>query len=190
MATTTTQSENIHMYVNDMAALEKHILEAFARQRADERVQADPACAALIEELHSAAEGRLRDIENHAASFAGPSGGAIKEAVAGIAGVVAGLYDKVRKHPLSRMLRDDSTALSLTATGYSMLYTTGLAVRDLAVANVALRHLRGITPQIMSLSHVIPAIVVKELAEDDPAVDHSAVGIAQEKIKAAWGDQK
>jgi hypothetical protein len=107
-----------------------------------------------------------------------------------VAGVVAGLYDKVRKHPISRLLRDDYTALSLAATAYSMLYTTGLAIRELPIANVALRHLQELTPLVMELSRILPAAVVKELAEDDSNIDQTILGLAQENTLKAWGSAK
>jgi hypothetical protein len=178
------------MYVNDMIALEKEILHAVAKQRDDERVQADPRCAAVVGRIHTSTEARLTDLENHAAAIGSETGAVLKEAVAGVAGTLAGLYEKVRKHPVSRMLRDDYTALSLAATGYSMLHTTGLAFRDLAVANVALRHLRDVTPLVMELSSVIPGAVVRELAEDDASVDGSAAELAEKNTFEAWNDAK
>jgi hypothetical protein len=190
MITSNVQSSNLRMYVNDMAALEKNIFDAVEKQRCDERVKADPACSALVEAIYEDTSARLRGIENHAAAIGGETGAVIKETVAGIAGTIAGLYDMVRKHPVSRMLRDDYTALSLAATGYSMLYTTALAVRDQPVANVALRHLQSITPLVMSLSKIIPGVVVKELAEDDPSIDTSVVELAQQKTEEAWGAAK
>jgi hypothetical protein len=186
MITSNIQSSNLRMYVNDMAALEKNIFDAVEKQRCDERVKADPASSAVVEAIYEDTSVRLRGIENHAAAIGSETGAVIKETVAGIAGTIAGLYDMVRKHPVSRMLRDDYTALSLAATGYSMLYTTALAVRDQPVANVALRHLQSITPLVMSLSKIIPGVVVKELAEDDPSIDTSVVELAQRKTEEAW----
>ena len=190
MSTSTSPTSNLRMYVNDMVALEKEILHALAKQCDDERVQADPDCAALVKQIHRATEARLLDLENHAAAIGSETGATIKEAVAGVAGTLAGLYDKVRKHPVSRMLRDDYTAMSLAATGYSMLHTTALAYRDIPVANVALRHLRDVTPHVMELSRIIPRVVVRELAEDDNSVDCSVSELAERNTLEAWGDAK
>ncbi len=183
---TDTHLENLRMYVNDMAALIKHIEDAIDRQVADARVQTDPTAKALIERLHSTLRGQVKTMENHVAAVGAPAGGAIKEAVASLLGTAAGLYDKVRKHPMSRMLRDDYTALSLASVAYSMLHTTGLAVGELPTANVALRHLKELTPLIMAIGELIPIVVVKELAEDDPSLDQSVAAHARENIVAAW----
>ena len=190
MATSDTQLSNLRMYVNDMAALIKHIEDAIDRQVADERVQADPDAKQVVDRIHSVLRAQVLSMENHAAAVGSETGAAIKEAVASVAGVVAGLYDKVRKHPVSRMLRDDYTALSLAATAYSMLYTTALSMRELTIANVALRHLQETTPLVMDLSKVIPAVVVRELAQDDASIDTSIVSIAQQNTLEAWGAQK
>ena len=187
MTTLTTQSDNLRMYVNDMVALEREIHDALHGQMNDPRIKADPGVAALVQKIHASAKVRLSDMETHAATFAGSgTGKAVKEAVASVAGTVAGLYEKIRKHPVSRMLRDDSVALSLAATAYSMLYTTALALRDLPVANVALRHLRAIPPDVMALSDLIPDVVVRELAQDDPEIDRAAAELAKKNTNEAW----
>jgi hypothetical protein len=186
MAPTDNPPSNLRMYVNDMLALEKDILEAVGRQRDDERVRMDPGCAALIDRIHTTTRSHVITLENHASAIGGEPGATIKETVMTLTGALAGLYDKLRKHPVSRMLRDDSTALGLAATAYSMLYTTGLALRDLPVANVALRHLREVTPLVMELSEIIPRIVVKELAQDDSEIDMEVVDLARQNTRAAW----
>ena len=145
-----------------------------------------PAVKALVEKIHAAAKVRLSDMETHAAALGGSPGKAVKEAVATVTGTLAGLYDKIRKHPVSRMLRDDTVALNLAATAYSMLYTTALALRDLPVANVALRHLRGIPPQVIELTKIIPDVIVRELASDDPEIDQTVVALARKNTGEAW----
>ena len=174
------------MYVNDMVALEKHIEDAIDRQRSDERVQALPEVAALVERIHEVTRAHVLTMENHAAAIGGEFGASVKEAVSSMAGVVAGLYDKVRKHPVSRLLRDDYTALSLSCTAYSMLYTTALALREAPVANVSLRHLHELTPLVMELSRIIPSVVLTELAQDDPDIDQTVLARAQSDTIAAW----
>jgi hypothetical protein len=183
---TGTHTNNLRIYVNDMVALEREIHDAVHGQMNDERVKADPAVKALIEKIHAAVKIRLSDMETHAAALGDTPGKSVKEAVATVTGTLAGLYDKIRKHPVSRMLRDDTVALDLAAIGYSMLYTTALALRDLPVANVALRHLRGIPPHVVALTEIIPDVVVRELSEDNPDVDRSVVELARKNTRAAW----
>jgi hypothetical protein len=188
MADTDARTANLRMYVNDMVALEKDILNAIEKQRDDERVKADAEISSLVERLYTTTKAHLLTMENHAAAIGGEPGTAIKEAVASVAGTIAGVYDWVRKHPVSRMLRDDYTALSLASIAYSMLHTTGLAHRELPIANVALRHLREIAPLIMELGKVIPGAVVRELAEDDASVDPTVTQLARDNTLSAWAE--
>jgi hypothetical protein len=113
----------------------------------------------------------------------------IKETVAAAAGMLAGLYGKVRKHPVSRNLRDDYTALALASTAYSMLYTTGVALRNDATSNLAQQHLRQLTPLIMGLSHIIPGVVVAELAADFPDLNQQAAEAGQKMTAEAWSQE-
>jgi hypothetical protein len=186
MAAKPTHHEILRPYLSDLVALEKTIFEAAEKQRADERVQADPRTAHLVERIYNTTGTRLRTLEEHAAALGGETAAAIKGAVASVAGTVAGVYDLLRKHPVSRMLRDDYTALSLSAIGHSMLHTTGLTIRDLPIGNIGLRHLREIAPLIMELSDVIPSVVVRELVADDPDLDPSVAEIARVNVARAW----
>jgi hypothetical protein len=187
MSTTDTHADNLRMYVNDMLATEQHIREALARQIEDERVKAEPKCAALIGRIHATLQAHVQTLEEQAAAYKSETGAAIKGAITQAAGVLAGLYDKVRKHPVSRMLRDDHVALTLAATAYSMLHTTGLALREVPLATISLRHLKEITPLVMELGELIPSVVVRELAEDEADLDSGAAELARENIAEAWG---
>ncbi len=173
------------MYVNDTLALERDLKEAIDRQIEDEHVERSPEVAALLNEIAIANDARLANLGELSTTLGGGAG-AVKEAVAAAAGVLAGFYGKVRKHPVSRMLRDDYTALALAATAYSMLYTTAVALHDKHVAALAQRHLRDVTPLIMQLSRIIPTAVVAELAADFPDVNREAVEAGREATIRAW----
>jgi len=175
------------MYVNDMLALERDIKEAVDRQVEDQHVERSPEVAALLNEIAVTTDARLASLDELSDSLGGGAR-AIKEAVAAAAGLLAGLYGKVRKHHVSRMLRDDYTALALAATGYSMLYTSAVALHDGHTAAISQRHLRDVTPLIMQLSRVIPAVVVAELAEEFPDLNHEAVAAGREATVRAWAD--
>ena len=176
------------MYVNDVLALERLIKEAVARQTADEQVRENAEAATVVNEIALSTETRLTDL-NELSDALGGGAGAVKETVAAVAGVFAGLYDKVRKHPVSRLLRDDCTALALASTAYSMLYTAGVALHNGHVAAVAQRGLRKVTPLIMQVSRVIPAVVVAELAADFPDVNHEAAAAGREATVRAWSQE-
>lgn len=178
-------TQTLLMYVNDVLALERLIKEAVTSQSKDKNVCADFEASALVKKIADCTETRLNDLKQLSDSLGGGAG-AIKETVAAVAGVFAGLYDMVRKHPVSRMLRDDYTALALASTAYSMLYTTAVALRSDQVATVAKRGQCKVAPLVLLVSHLIPAVVVAELANDHPDVNHVAIDDAREVTSCAW----
>jgi len=181
----TKSEDTLLMYVIDVLALERDIKEAVARQIEDDEVANSPEAAAFLRKLLSSTAIRNSALSELSESL-GSGAGVIKETIAAAVGQLAGLYGKVRKHPVSRILRDDYTALALASTAYSMLYTTAVALRHEATAVLAKRHLRQVTPLIMGLSHIIPAVVVAELAADFPQVNHESAEDGRIVTAEAW----
>jgi hypothetical protein len=173
-------------YVNDMIGLESDIAHAIKGQSADENVRSSPNIAALTKALADSSATRLAELRKRSEELDGKLGANIKEALTATTGTLASLYGKVRKHPVSKMLRDDVTALNLAATSYGMLYTTALAFNEDKVAETALESLNQLPAQIMQITALLPEIVVEELAADDPALNPEAADIAAEAIDQAW----
>ncbi len=178
------QSDTLSMYVNDMLAVEKDIFNAVDSQAKDETV-AKAGVSALVRQIAADSGARVQALEALTKTRENKIGAAVKGAIATAAGTLAGLYDKVRQHPVSRSLRDDYVALSLAAVAYSMLYTTAVAFEDDEVADVALNSLSQITGQVKKLGSAIPSVVVHELKDEGP-VYAEAEGIASEAVASAW----
>ena len=171
MADENSAPKDLQTYVNDMHGLHSHIHQALERQAADERVQHESPVLDIVQKLH-AYYGRQTELTEGLGKHVGSSATATaKEAITAALGVAAGLYDKVRKDPLSRMLRDDYTASSLASISLLMLQTTALAFKDHQVAAHAESATKELTPLLMRLAEVIPATVARELKEDSPEVD-------------------
>lgn len=186
MTTTHLQNDNLRMYVNDTAAMARHIEGAFAQQKEDKDVQTNAAARELIKRMHVTLVRQREAMERHAEDAGGGVGAALKEAVTSVTGALAGLYGKVRKHPLSRILRDNYTAISLACVAYEMLHTTALGLGKQALADTALRHIKELAPLIIDITKAIPEVVLQELAADDPAIDVSVAGKAVENTLGAW----
>jgi ferritin-like metal-binding protein YciE len=182
--------ETLRPYIADMLAVEKHIVEALERQQKDDDIKQFPNAAQLIERTLGLLRGHVRTLDAHLESYQGGSAaGAVKEAVTGVLGAIAGMYDKIRKDTASRALRDDYTALSLATVSYTMLHTTALGLRQGATADIALRHLQDLTPLIMELSEVVPTIVLKELSFEGYEIE---TGLAQQAVRntqQTWSQQ-
>jgi hypothetical protein len=179
--------EEIRPYVADMAAVEKHILEALERQHKDDTFKDFPNALGLVDRLATLIKTHVESLETHLGSL--PGGGVaatVKETVAGVLGGLAGVYDKVRKDKVSRALRDDYTALSLAAVSYTMLHSTGLGLRQGTTADIALRHLKELTPFVMELAQIIPQVVLKELSFEGYDIDSSLAPQAVRATQEAW----
>ncbi len=180
------QKETLQQYVGDMLAVERHIHEAVRRQRDSEKAAKFPEAQNIFTRIEAYLDEHIEHLEQHLESLGGKGASPIKEAVTAVAGVVAGIYDQMRDEKISKMLRDDYTALNLAAISYTMLHTTGLALADHQTADIALRHLKHWTPIIVDISEVTPLVVAQELAEDMPGINASVGREAAENTQQAW----
>ncbi len=182
---TNDRQDTVRHYVSDMLATEKHIHEAVKRQAEDESTKQQPEASRLVNQIEQTLQSHINQLERHSEQLGGSSTG-LKDAVTSTLGAMAGLYDKVRSKQVSRMLRDDYTALSLAAIGYTMLHTTALALNDHTTSDLALRNLKDITPLITQISQVIPGVVASELTEDHPNLNMSSGHEAMRNTQEAW----
>lgn len=177
-------------YLADMAAVEKHILEALERQHKDDDIRQFPNAHQWLDRTMAVLKQHTQALETHLESFSG--GGAastVKEAVTGVLGAIAGVYDKVRKDTASRALRDDYTALAMAVVSYTMLHTTALGLRQGATAEIALRHLKDLTPLQVELSQILPAIVLRELSFEGYDVEPGLAQNAVRNTQEAWSSE-
>jgi ferritin-like metal-binding protein YciE len=180
------RQDTLQQYVSDMLAVEKHILQAIERQRDDEKVRKYPETLQLIGKIEGTLRGNITGLEQQLKSLNGDGFSPVKEAVTSALGVAAGMIDMVRTNKVSKMLRDDYTALSLAAVSYTMLHTTGLALEDNSTAEVALRNLKSHTPLIAEISEKIAAVVVDELRDESEVVNSSVAPDATRNTQEAW----
>ena len=181
-----TNTQTLKTYVNDMLALQQHIHQALTHQYDDQNVKNDAQAYDLIGKLKSQLASHVADLESQVTRLGSEVMASIKQGVTHALGVAAGLYDKVRKDPVSRMLRDDYTALNMSSISYVQLHTTGLAYGDQTVADLALKHLNDLTPIIMQINQIMPNVVVKELTDEGPGIDTSVATVAITNTQAAW----
>jgi hypothetical protein len=181
----------LHSYVSEMLGAERHIAGAIDSQLKDQRVEKFIDAREILEKISRTLHSHLNTLEQTLDKGGKERASALKRAATTLSGAAAGLYDKVRRtDPASRDLRDDYTALNLAAVSYSMLHTTALAHKDSAIADLALNHLRNLTPLIMELSQVIPLVVAMELVVENKSIDPSVGGEAARNIKMAWTPQE
>lgn len=178
--------KSLKQYVNDVIGLERDIANAVAGQIEDDNVKSQPELVTILREIVRGSEERIELFKALSDKEGGNLGAAIKEGVTAVTGVLAGLYGKVREHPVSRMVRDDIVALDVSAVSYSMLLTLGLSIGHRECAELAERGLVAAPPLIVKLTNLLPGIVANELAKDAPLSNPAAVQVAVEKIRDAW----
>lgn len=179
----------LRQYVSDMLALDRHILQAVERQVQDSTVMNMPETHQLIGRIETTMRMHVDHLEQYLETLGGDGASPVKNAVSSLLGVGAGLLDKVRTNTVSTMLRDDYTALSHAAIGYTMLHTTGLALRDQATADLALRHLKEVTPLITAISQFIPKPTIHDLLDEAEIVDVSVAERAARNVQEAWASE-
>lgn len=182
------RKESLHKHLSDMLAVEQHILDAVEQQRDDDRLRDNVKANKVIIELERVLKEHVSALEALADQYDVKAQSAAKEALTKLLGVAAGIYDRVRgKHPLSRDLRDNYTALSLAAMAYTAFHTYGLAVGEERIATLAQRHLKDLTPIMVELSRVLPEIVAEEVErESDFPADASVGPEAVRNTQEAW----
>jgi ferritin-like metal-binding protein YciE len=180
-----TKIETLTTYVSDVHALVTHGLKAVERQVENlsnvSHRDARPAVLEskrVLEQQKTALEARLK-------SLGGSSAAPIKDAVAAVAGVAAGLINAVRPSETVKSLRDDATFFSGLGVAYLLLYTTATGLGDTETTSLAQEGYEGTARMVMHLDNILPKVTVEELREHK--LDVSDVS---EKVKAmvvkAW----
>ncbi len=177
---------SLKQYVNDMIGLERDIMNAVTLQTEDDRIKEFGELNGILRQWLHASETRLDLLKKLSDEEGGGLGAAIKEGITAVTGTLAGLYGKVREHPVSRMVRDDIIALDISSVGYGMLLTLGLSVGHEECVAVAGKGVEETPPLIIALTDMLPLVVAKELAEDAPLVNPAAAQVAGTRIRDAW----
>ena len=110
----------------------------------------------------------------------------LKEGVAALAGVAAGLVDKVRTSEAAKDLRDDYTAINHTIIAHEMMFTTAVAAGDTATAELCKRHLKDNAQFVMAINNFMPKLVLDELREDGLPVQAGARAQAEQLVREIW----
>lgn len=175
--------------VTNMLALEKHIFQALERQIDSDEVNQNRAASTLINRMHRTVNEHVSHLDALASEYGGNA--TVQEAAASFAGSIAGIFDTMRGYTASKALRDDYTAFSLAAISYTMLHTTAVALNDARVANIALAHLKQITPIITEISETMPHVIAAGLAESNPgiALNVNAATVSEEQTQEAWSSE-
>jgi len=182
-----TSKEILAGYINDMLAVERDLHAAFRRQKDDACVERNEPARQLIAEVEDLVDVHVQQLSECLRRL-GTTESALKKTIGSVTGVVAALYDKMRPNErVSRMLRDDYTALHFALVCYEMLHLTALGLKHSEVADLALRHYTDFTAPIIAITDALPEVLSQELSEEEKiTADGSLIYRAVQNIRAAW----
>ncbi|MDD2943938.1 MAG: hypothetical protein PHC51_13355 [bacterium] len=95
-----------------------------------------------------------------------------------------------QKRNISKILRDDYSALNLVTISNTILHTTALALDNSAVADVSLQHLANLAPYVVRVGELVPRVLARELRSQSLGVDMAVAEAALVNVKLAWRKAK
>jgi len=176
----------LQRHVSDMIALDQDLLSAVRQQLSDQHVEGMAEARDILEEVERTLEAHVVRLTEELDALGGPSGSALKKLAAGMAGAAAAIFGRMRSEPVSRMLRDNYTALSLVTISYSMLHTTALTLGSQTLADAAQLCMEQTTPLVVRVSDAMPRIVTVELQRESMPLQPDAAKEAEEAAMSAW----
>ncbi|GAC1314543.1 MAG: hypothetical protein NVSMB21_25870 [Vulcanimicrobiaceae bacterium] len=176
----------IATYLSDMLALERHIAQPVEAQLKSHDHQSFGEAIRIVQRIKTVTDSHIAALEAQLKAVGGHAGSPVKSAWSALLGGGAAALNQVRKTKVSKSLRDDYTALGLSAISYTMLNTTALGLGDHATAQLAKRHLDDITPIIVDISKTMPTVVLQELRDDGENVAISAAQISEQQTGDSW----
>jgi Domain of unknown function (DUF892) len=182
------KTEAINSYISDMLALEDHIEKAIRSQIKD--LKDYPDVVAELQQIHRKTEHHISDLRGLSQRRgAGGAKEAVKRAGSAVLGAAAGVIDLVRTEGLPKNLRDDYTALSLASIGYVMLHTTGLALDDREVAELAHQGFTDYAGAVSRLQASLPAAVVRFFQQEGLPAREDVIPQIRRTIEEVWQSQ-
>lgn len=179
------KQETITKYLGDMKAVVSHVHTAMERQKDEFKDQ--PEVAQMIARIALNLKRQGESIDQRLTALGGSPTHPVKEVVADAAGVLAGLYNKVRTEGAAKGLRDDHVALNLVYVSYATLHTTAVALGDAATAELAKRSMVESAKFVLEIDRIVPPTVFRELQDGDfGALDASAPQQTGMVSREAW----
>ncbi|NBC02230.1 MAG: hypothetical protein GVY20_00850 [Bacteroidetes bacterium] len=172
---------SIKNYTTDLYELIKHTQTVVRTQKNSENVMNSKAVD-LLHDIDMVFTNQVNGFEDLGILNEGAKK-KVKDNLAKATGKIAGFIDIARDDAASKMLRDDYTALSMIASGYTMLHTTALGSGNEELANFTQESLTRIAQLITETSKVLPHIVAEEIEASNIAEE------AEENTQKAWNPE-
>lgn len=168
----------IENYTTDLYELIRHTQTVIRSQKNSDSIM-NPKAVDLLHDMDMAFTNQINGFEDLGILNEGAKK-TVKDNLAKATGKIAGFIDSARDDAASKMLRDDYTALSMIASGYTMLHTSALGSGNEELANFTQESLTRIAQLITETSKTLPHIVAEEMDVEDIADE------AEENTQKAW----
>ncbi len=179
--------KKLNTYTNDLLTYNKHFLSAVRSQKTSDALTNTKAVS-LLHDIDIAITNQINDLEKFDDLIEDSTKGDVKDKIASVFGSIAGNIDALRNDPISKIVRDDYTALSMLASGYTMLHTAALTYEREELAEFAQNSLERVAQLITETSKVIPFVVADELSDENQESDTIAER-SLEITQKAWDVQ-
>jgi hypothetical protein len=171
--------------IAETCVLGRYIIEALDIQQFEPRLREDAAASSLVTRILEVLQKQAASLYAMAESYP-EIRRELQMQGAAMAGLFPGFVSKMRARALPAMLRNDHSLLNLAATSYTVLHTTGLALRNFAVSNLALQHLEQLTPFVHEIAQMLPSLVVGDLKRAFGSLPPDTVEVARANTQPAW----
>jgi len=186
MATSDKKNEVLTTYVGDVHALVSHGQQAIHRQVEQLKDVSHHDAKIAVAAFEQILAKQKADLETRIKALGGSATAPVKDAVAAVAGVAAGLINAIRASETAKSLRDDHTYFNHLGVAWLMLHTTASSLGDAETAALADRGYEDTTKAIMHITRILPKIVVEELREDKELHPFDTEQQTRSMVKKAW----
>jgi ferritin-like metal-binding protein YciE len=183
-------NEILRQYSSDLLGLERHILDMVKEQSAQEEIRRYPEIQQLLTRVRGTMGRHTNELEQGLESLGGETSSMLSQAMGAVAGAAMGMATKVEgSEKCSKVLRNNYAALDTASLGSLMLYTTAAAFNNDRVGEISDRHFNELTSLAVETRELIPAIVVKEFADQGYSVNSGVIEEVNRKTQQAWGQR-
>ena len=156
----------IAKYVEDLHSLVSHGLQPFSHQLGESGLGEHPEARQAIDRFYTTLQRHESALKGRLEALGTSPTTTIQDSAAAVAGVAAGLYNRVRTEAVSKSIRDDYAFLSLANISWLMLVTTARSLGDHDTEELAEQGYRDTARMAMEIDHLMPALVVQEMQHD------------------------
>ena len=177
-------NEKLTTYTTDLLNFNKHFLNVIRSQKTSDTLKNSKAVD-LLHNIDIALTNQINELEKFDDVIEESRFEFFKEKAATLFGTIAGNIDSLRKDPVSKILRDDYTALSMLSSGYTMLYTAALVNEKEQLATFAKSALERTAQLIAETNKIMPFVVAEELCDSGTDIN-SIAEKALNETQMAW----